>query len=260
MSAVRDPREPVNGGGNPEERPSSKTGMSGGRIAMLVAGSLVTLVALALLAGGAAILAFNHTEPDSAGFFSTANETFATDGYAIVSDELDVGTDGPDWLFEEGRLATVRVRGASQDGERELFIGIAPTAQVRDYLAETTFATVSDLNFDPFRVTYRPSSGTSAPGEPGGENFWSASVQGSGSQSLEWDVAKGNWSVVVMNADASPGVHASLSLGAKVGFIFWVGVGLIIAGALFLVGGVALIYLSVRRPAAAKPTAVSATA
>jgi hypothetical protein len=245
---------------NAEQRSAPKTGMSGGRIAMLVAGGLVTLLALALLAGGAIVLAFDQTERDSAGFFSTGSESFATDGYAIVSEDLDVGTDGPDWLFDEGRLATVRIRGESES-DRDLFIGIAPTAQVRDYLAGTRYASVRDLELDPFRVTYQPSSGTSSPGEPGDETFWSASAEGSGSQSLEWDVAKGNWSVVVMNADASAGVDADLTLGAKVRFIFWVGVGLLIAGGFVLIAGAALLYLSVRRPASARPLpALSPTA
>jgi hypothetical protein len=50
-----------------------------------------------------------------------------------------------------------------------------------------------------------------------------------------------------MNADASAGVDAELSLGAKVGFIFWVGVGLVIAGALLLGGGATLAYFGLRR-------------
>jgi hypothetical protein len=229
--------------------------MSGGRIALLVAGILVTLLALAALAGGAALLVANHTERDSAGFFSTAEEPFRTESYALVSNELDIGTDGPDWLFDEGRLATVRLRGSSQNG-RELFMGIAPTAQVSDYLAGTRHDVVSDFDVDPFRATYEPSAGTSAPAEPGGQTFWSASVSGSGSQSLQWDVAEGNWSVVVMNADASPGVDVELSLGAKVGFVFWVGLGLVIFGAILLLGGAAMIFFGLRRPTATPPPAV----
>lgn len=247
--------EPVHRADNPESRPVATTGggMSGSRIVLLVAGSIVTLLALAVLAGGVALLAVNHTERDSAGFFSTAGESYETDSYAIVSDEIDVGTDGPDWVFEEGRLATVRLRGSSQDEGREVFIGIAPTPQVRDYLAGTSHDVLTDVDLDPFRATYRRSPGASAPTEPGDETFWSASARGSGSQSVQWDVAEGNWSVVVMNADASPGVDVRLSLGAKVGFIFWLGVGLVIAGAILLAGGAAMIYFSVRRPVRAMP-------
>lgn len=229
--------------------PAKRPGMSGGRIALLIAGAITTLLALAVAAAGAVLLAVNHTERDSAGFFSTGEETYATDSYAIVSDDLDIGTDGPDWLFEEGRLATVRLRGSSQDPERELFIGIGPTAQVRDYLAGARHAVVTDVELDPFRATYRPVPGTSEPAGPADQSFWRESAQGSGSQSVEWEVAEGNWSAVVMNADASSGVDVRLSLGAKVGFIFWVGLGLVIGGAVLLAGGAAMIIFGVRRRA-----------
>ena len=185
----------------------------------------------------------------SRGFFSTAEETYATDSHAIVSDNVDVGTEGPDWLFEEGRLATVSIRGSSQEPGGEIFIGLGPTAQVRSYLDGTSHDVVTDLDFDPFRVTYRPSPGTAAPSEPEEETFWSVSATGSGTQTVEWDVAQGDWSAVVMNADASPGVDAELSLGAKVGFLFWLALGLVIGGAILLVGGAALIYLALRQPA-----------
>lgn len=230
--------------------------MSGGRIALLVAGSIVALAGLAALAGGIALIAVNESERDSTGFFSTAAETFRTDSHALASDELDIGTDGPNWLFEEGRLATVRVRGTSADPDGEIFIGIGPTSRVREYLDGTDHDVVTDLELDPFRATYRPSSGTAAPADPTSETFWSASAEGTGSQTVEWEVAEGNWSVVVMNADASPGVEAQVSLGAKVGFVFWVGLGLVIGGAILLAGGGTMIYFGGRRP---KPTAPTGT-
>jgi hypothetical protein len=242
----------------PASQPDSgRKSMSGGRVALLIVGIVVTVLALAALAGGGVLLAVNHTERDSAGFFSTGSESYVSESHAIVSDDLDVGADGPDWLFEEGRLATVRVRGASAD-DGEIFIGIGPTAQVREYLAGTSHDVVTDLDFDPFRATYRRSQGTAAPTEPGAQQFWGASAEGAGTQSVEWEVAKGNWSVVVMNADASPGVDARLSLGAKVGFVFWIGLGLVIAGAILLASGAVMIFFSLRRrapPTAGAPAA-----
>ena len=233
--------------------------MSGGRLALLIVGSVVTLLALAALAGGALLLAVNHTERDSAGFFSTGSESYASESHAIVSDDLDIGADGPDWLFEEGRLATVRVRGASAD-DGELFIGIGPTARVREYLTGASYDVVTDLEFDPFRATYSREQGTAVPAEPGAEEFWGASAEGAGTQSVEWEVAKGNWSVVVMNADASAGVDARLSLGAKVGFVFWVGLGLVIAGAILLASGAVMIFFSLRSRASRASTATPAAA
>jgi hypothetical protein len=83
-------------------------------------GVVVALLGLAALAGGAVLLVGNETERDASGFFSAARHSFRSDSHAIVSESLDVGAEGPDWLFEQGRLATIRVRGSSADPAREL--------------------------------------------------------------------------------------------------------------------------------------------
>jgi len=235
--------------------------MTGGRIALLTIGVVAALLSLAALAGGALLLIGNQTERDAAGYFSTASHAFRTDSHAIVSENLDVGTDGPDWLFQEGRLATIRVRGSNADAGRELFIGVARTADVRRYLAGTRYTTLTEFDIDPFRTTYRVSAGASAPPEPGSQGFWRASTEGAGTQTLDWDVSKGDWSFLVMNADASPGVRADLSLAAKVPFILSLGLGLVIAGAVLLAGGGVTLYVGTRRAARAHPAApVSAAA
>ena len=51
-----------------------------------------------------------------------------------------------------------------------------------------------------------------------------------------------------------------MSLGAKVGFVFWLGVGLVIAGAILLAVGGTFIYLAVRRPAHVVPRAATTPA
>ena len=60
------------------------------------------------------------------------------------------------------------------------------------------FVNGGNLEYDPFRAGYREQAGTRAPGAPAGERFWAASVAGSGTQSLTWEVEHGNWSVVVV--------------------------------------------------------------
>jgi hypothetical protein len=57
-----------------------------------------------------------------------------------------------------------------------------------------------------------------------------------------------------MNADGSRGVAADVDLGAKLSFLLWVAIGLLIGGALILGGSVALIVLAARkRPSPAAP-------
>jgi hypothetical protein len=74
--------------------------------------------------------------------------------------------------------------------------------------------------------------------------IWEASNQGSGRQSIDWEIEDGDWSVVVMNADGSAGVDAGVSAGASIAWLDeagWISLGtglflLGIAGGLLYVG------------------------
>ena len=76
---------------------------------------------------------------------------------------------------------------------------------------------------------------------PAAQSFWAASATGSGSQALTWKTKSGEWSIVVMNADGSPGVSADVSAGAKIPWALWAGIGVAVFGALLLYAAVALI-------------------
>jgi hypothetical protein len=139
----------------------------------------------------------------------------------------------------------IRIRGESA-GERTLFIGIGPQADVAKYLATVAHANVEDVDFDPFRVKYLRIAGGAPQGPPTEQRFWAASASGVGTQTLTWKVREGDWSVVLMNADASRGVAAEVDLGAKLSFLLWVAIGLVLGGALVVGGSTALIVLAAR--------------
>ena len=84
------------------------------------------------------------------------------------------------------------------------------------------------------------------PPAPASQSFWASRTSGSGRQTLTWPVEKGNWAVVIMNADGSAGVEAGVSVGAKAGFLVWVAGGLLALGALFAAWA-ATIYFGLRR-------------
>jgi hypothetical protein len=46
-----------------------------------------------------------------------------------------------------------------------------------------------------------------------------ARAEGTASTTLTWSVRSGRWVLVVMNADASPGVEARLAFGVKTGIL-----------------------------------------
>ena len=103
---------------------------------------------------------------------------------------------------------------------------------VAKYLGPVTHANVEDLDFDPFRVTYLLGHGGAPQGPPTEQPFWAASASGVGTQTLTWKVREGDWSVVLMNADGSRGVAADIDVGAKLSFLLWVAIGLLLGGAL----------------------------
>jgi Domain of unknown function (DUF4389) len=227
----------------PPPAPSPKSRWGAGRIILLVLGSLAVLFALGLLAAGGTLL-WANTQKDADGYFHTGHHNFATDSYALESDDLDVGQDGPDWLFEQGRLARIRIDGSSPQG-KEIFVGIGPKSQVDAYLEQVAHSVVTNVDFEPFRVSYRQEPGGAPSGPPSQQNFWAASASG-GSPTITWNVAKGSWVAVVMNADASQGVSADLAFGARVGWLLWVAIGLIVGGALVLAAGAVMIFFGAR--------------
>jgi hypothetical protein len=235
----------------------SRRGRSGGRIAALVAGSLVGLVAVALLIGGGALL-WGNGQKDDAGYVSTGTHGLHTSTYALTTDNLDIDLDGAGWVLDTDRLGHVRVQATSRN-DKPVFVGIAPTRDVSGYLAETAHASVTDIEdgpFSSFDVTYRDHAGDVKPAAPADQRFWAASAQGTGSQAMTWKVRDGDWSVVVMNADGSAGVDAGVRAGADVPFLApagWITLG---GGLVLLAGAGGLLYLGLRKPPRTRPERV----
>lgn len=226
--------------------------VSGGRVVLIVLGSIGVLFGLALLAGGGFLLWADRTQRDD-GYLTTPTERFGTPTYALTRTRLEVDTDGAGWVLNDSWFGKVRIRGESA-GEKTLFIGIGPQAAVAKYLATVAHADVQDVDFDPFKVTYLPVAGGAPEGPPTDQRFWAASASGVGTQTLTWKVREGDWSVVLMNADASRGVAADVDLGAKLSFLLWVAIGVLIGGVLVTGGSAALIVLAARtRPPAPAP-------
>ena len=232
--------------------------MSAGRVILIVLGSIGALFGLALLVGGGFLLWADRTQRED-GYLTTPTERFATPTYALTRTRLEVDTEGEGWVLNESWFGKVRIRGESS-GDKTLFIGIGPQAEVARYLGTVAHANVQDIDFDPFRVTYLSVSGDAPQAPPTEQSFWAASASGVGTQTLTWKVREGDWTVVLMNADGSRGVAADVDLGAKLSFLLWVAIGLLVGGVLVSVGSAALIVLAARTrprpPAPPVPPAV----
>jgi hypothetical protein len=231
---------------------------SGGQIAAIVTGSIAGILAvLALVAGG--LLLWGDSKTDRDGYLSTGSDPYSTSTHAIATEDLELDEDVPGVV--EDLYGKIRLRVAPH-GDKPVFVGIARTDDVSRYLARSAHATLTDVNYDPFKPTYRTAGGTRRPAAPADQTFWVASTHGPGTQTLTWDVKQGNWSVVVMNADASAGVNAGVSAGARVDWLTPAGWGTLGGGLLLTAIAGGLLFVGLRPPtqppvAAQRPSASS---
>jgi hypothetical protein len=212
-----------------------------GRIVAIVAGSILALISLGLLAGGVGGIVIDQTQRDE-GFLMSPHQDFDTGTYALVSETLDVGVETPQWVIDN-LIGTVRIESESA---RPVFVGIASERDADRYLGGVRRAVVTDVGSEP---DYSLKPGRRVPSPPGKATFWVASASGSATQ-VDWDVQDGNWVIVAMNADGSPGVTTRMRIGAEVDSLVWIAGGLLLAGVLVGAGAAALIYVGVRRPRA----------
>ena len=225
----------------------ASSGMSAGKIVLIVLGSIGLILGLALAAGGGLVLVAQSAFRDAQGFFVSGTHPFASEGYAITSQRVDLGVNPERGASQIGGIFTLRLRVASSDG-KDIWIGIAPSSDVDSYLGSAEHDEVTDVSRGPFRPHYRHVDGPAIPAAPARETIWVQRESGPGQQTLRWRPRPGKWTVVVMNADGSRGVAARMSIGVRVRFLTWIGVGLLIAALLAFIGGGLMLYFGVRAP------------
>jgi hypothetical protein len=208
-----------------------ESGWTTGRIIALAAGSVLFLISLALVAGGG-ILVWADAEQVHAGYVTMSTATHATRGYALASDSISLHGLG---LFVD----EIRIRITSPDPSRPLFAGIAATGDVERYLGDVSYTTVNGHD-----VSDHP--GTGVPAAPASALPWAARAQGTGSMTLTWAVRDGDWTVVVMNQDASPGLTVRAEAGLSALILPWLAGELLAAGVLLGLAAGALIIVPVR--------------
>jgi hypothetical protein len=214
---------------------------SGGRVAAVVIGGLLALLALVLLgAGGVGLWA--ETQRDG-GYVTTGGHDFSTSGSALATEKINLGSAGVGWLYSPTLLGKIRIRVTPVESAAPLFVGIGPSTEVERYLAGTNHTVISDYFGDKAQIV----EGGQPRSAPGTQHFWVASTTGPGARSLFWKPADGSWTVVVMNADGRPGIALKADLGARLSALQWAVTGLLVAGLIFMAGGVLLIIGAIRR-------------
>jgi hypothetical protein len=209
----------------------AESGWTTGRIIALAAGSVLLLISLALIAASGTLMWADNEQVHS-GYVTTSTATYATRGYALASDSINLHGLG---LFVD----EVRIRITSSDRSRPLFAGIAATGDVERYLGDVGYTTVHGHD-----VTDHP--GTGVPAAPAAALPWAARAQGTGNLTLTWAVRGGDWTVVVMNTDARPGLSVRADAGISALALPWIATELLADGLLTGLAAGALIIVPVR--------------
>lgn len=182
----------------------------------------IGVLAACLLVVGLASTAAGLAQGDD--FFSTSSERLHTESAAMTTREIDVEARRPtDPQNDPGDLARVRLRVTPADPARPVFVGVARRADVQRYLAGTAHDEMATFETDPFRVDFRRHPGARAAAPPTEQDFWVAQSTGGRPFELEWDKSLGEWMVVAMNVDGSPGVDLRADVGLRFGFLLPVG-------------------------------------
>ena len=113
--------------------------------------------------------------------------------YAITSD-VDVHR-GLISFDRHGRLQPASACGCARTRSTPIFVGVAARDDVDDYLDDTATRTLTDFDFAPFRPQYRTASGDEPPAAPT-EQRSGRRPRGHGTQTLDWDVESGGWTLV----------------------------------------------------------------
>ena len=183
----------------------------GGRIAAIVAAGFVTLLSLGFLTVGGLLL-WGDSQKDADGYISTP-PTASTRRPPRWRPRISTSTSaahlvaGRHRYVREGQAAR-RVAGRQAGLHRH-----RPHERCRALPARHCPRARHRHRYVALSRRLQPQAAIARSRRPAEQDIWAAPPHGDGRQTLTWDVEDGDWSVVVMNADGSPGVHAGQRRG-----------------------------------------------
>jgi hypothetical protein len=223
---------------------------TGGRVVALVIGALLLFISTGLLAGGGALLWADQTQRDG-DYLWSSNADLTSSRYAITTEDIALDTAGAAWVIDDF-LGVARLEVTPDDRDTDVFVGIARSQDVADYLGRVGHHHVGALGpgwdggaMGPGMMTDVRGGAPTVP--PGDLDIWAARTSGPGTRVLDWRPEDGNWTVVIMRADARAGIDVEARVGATAPGLPWLSGGLLATGAVLAVIGTLLVVLAVRR-------------
>ena len=201
----------------------------------LVLGVVVIVVGLLTAAAAIGLLAVFGTSSE----LRTGQQEIGTNSAAVVSDVARVqDTRG---VVAVTRSPSLRLSAAPGPASASVFIGIGRAADVDRYLAGVAVDEVTDLNLDPFDLTVQRQGGRAAAAPPGDQTFWVAAADSPTSAELTWPIQGGDYRLVVMNSDGSPGVDTRTQVRLSLPHAFPIAVSVLAGGVVVALAGTGVV-------------------
>ena len=216
-----------------------------GRRALRIGGVIAVALAGLALVGAAGLLAIHYGERDDDGYYRSGAVAVSSNGHAISSAGLDIGTlNGTETFVIDRLLDQLRFSAITRPVSRSS--SASPDAGELDaYLAGSEHTLVSDVRDDNTAVAHELVGGA-LPSAPARQRFWLASATGTGHLTVDWKVKEGQWALAVLNADGSARTAADVRVAVKTDALLWLGLALLGLGLVTGGGGAALIVASRR--------------
>jgi len=200
---------------------------------------MAILGGIAATASAAVIVAFG-----SSGTIESGRNEVSTSTAALVADVATM--DNVDGIGGVTGWPTLRM-WATSTGPAGVFIGIAPADEVSDYLSGTAIDRVTDFSVSPFHLSVTRQSGAGTATPPGNEDLWVASAASHSIADLTWPVQDGDYRIVVMNADGTPGLTSVAQVRLELPNAFPISLGVLIGSGALAAAGIALLTLAITR-------------
>ena len=213
-------------------RPRLQSATAGRLSAALAA--VVLVLSYGLITGGAALLWSDRVDKYG-GYVWSTEIPLVTSGYAVTSDAIHLDTGGVQAVVDMV-VQSVRLEVVPTDPTDVLFVGVARSADVADYLGGVAHRQVGDFGQGGVAwgwlgsgVTTERRGGppTVAPGDI---DIWLTQSSGVGPRTVTWPLADGDWVIVVMRADGGAGVDVTTRTGAAAPDLQWIAGGMIVVG------------------------------
>lgn len=210
------------------------------RVLGIVFGAFFLLISVPMMVGGAAVLAIPAVIADDQGYMNAPTIHIQNDNtYAYVTESFKLNTSESDmqssnshvnYQFDNyGKIVNFRVQADSY------FMGLAPTADVQNYLKDVPYEVVTQMNNQDI-TTYSVNTGKNGSlASPADQSFWIAS----GTDVLYYTPSSSDFdkqlTFVVMKTDASQGVNTNVKIGVDVPILQPIGIILLVIGSIFFV-------------------------